>query len=457
MWWLVASALAQDTWILENARIVDALGERTGTIVLEGDRIASVGETPAEPVPGARVLDLQGATVIPGLVDAHVHLSLTPSGAFLNLSEEEDHALWRRHLAAYVAAGVTTVLDTGSVLADAETLVEMAAEGPAPDIHMLGPLVSPPGGYVNVVLPQFEPAATAADVARQIDGFSHLDPFGVKVTLERGMLQKIWPIYSDEVREALVAESARRPIPLYAHAISPEEYGLGLEMDVAGFVHPPQKLTKKLLEALKEADKPIVTTLSVFDSLLIAPEPERLDDPTLVLLVPEIERDAAADPEIIHRYSIAVASNVMPKMPGFVKNFAAGMFQKSGPLQGRLDKIAEVVRTLDEEGVMVVMGSDSGNWPVFPFEFHGFTSIREVEVLGEAGISNARALEISTLNGAKFLGMEDEIGTIEAGKRADLIVLDGDPLQDLRALRTPQWVFRAGEGRTPEDWMVPGG
>ena len=131
------------------------------------------------------------------------------------------------------------------------------------------------------------------------------------------------------------------------------------------------------------------------------------------------------------------------------------MFQKAGPLAARRDKVAEVVRTLDAAGVTVVMGSDSGNWPVFPFEFHGFTSVREVEVLGEAGIPPARVLEIATLNGAELLGLEEEIGTIEAGKRADLVILDGDPLADLSVLRRPRMVFRAGEGRTPEGWMSP--
>jgi imidazolonepropionase-like amidohydrolase len=269
------------------------------------------------------------------------------------------------------------------------------------------------------------------------------------------MVNRIWPLYSDEVRDVLVEESEQRDLPLLAHAISPQEVALALDMGVAAFVHPPQALPKKLLVQLQAAQTPVVSTLSVFDSLLIAPEPERLDDPTVRLLVPEIEREAAADPDILDRYARAVADSVLPRMPGFVKRFAAGMFQKAGPLAARRDKVAEVVRTLDASGVTVVMGSDSGNWPVFPFEFHGFTSVREVELLGEAGIPPARVLEIATLNGARLLGREKEIGTIEAGKRADLILLDGDPLEDLSVLRTPRMVFRAGEGRTPQAWMGP--
>ena len=448
MWWWFAAALAQETWVLENARVLDARGERTGTVVISGDRIVSVGELPASIDPEARHLDLEGATVIPGLVDCHVHLSLTPSGAFLDLSREEELTLWRHHLAAYVAAGVTTVLDTGSVLEDAEVLTAMAREGPAPEVHLLGPLISPPGGYVHAVLPRFEPASTAEDVRRQIDAFAPLDPFGVKITLEQGMVNKIWPLYNDEVRESLRLESSARDLPLLAH-----EYTLALDMEVAAFVHPPQALPKKLLARLKTAETPVVSTLSVFDSLLIAPEQERLDDPTLQLLVPEREREAAADPDILDQYALTVANKVLPKMPGFVKRFAAGMFQKAGPLTARRDKIAEVVRTLDAEGVTVVMGSDSGNWPVFPFEFHGFTSVREVEVLGEAGIPPEQVLKIATWNGAVLLGLEDEIGSIEPGKRADLVILDGDPLTDLSVLRRPRLVFRAGVGRSPEAWM----
>lgn len=442
-----------DGWLLTDARVVDANGVReVEAILLRGDRIEHVGDMP-EQTEGLAVLDLDGASVVPGLVDAHVHLSMTPSGAFLEPSPDEQEQLWRHHLAAYIACGVTTVLDTGIAAAAATRMNEIAAEGPAPDIHYLGPILAPAGGYPAVVIPELPAVATAEDVERFMTEFEPLEPIGVKITVERGMVTPVWPLYSDEVREALRAGSDARGWPLYAHAISNREYRTALDIGVAGFVHPPQAPNAALIETLVERDLPVVTTASIIDVLLAVAQPERLDDPLVQLTVPAIELEAAADPAIHAAYSHAVSRNVFPKMPGFMQNYAASIFRKERPLLARTAKQQASIRALHEAGVTLVVGSDSGNWPVFPFEFHGSTTLRELEVLQEGGIPPLEVLRAATVNGARLLGIEDEIGTIDAGKRADLIVVDGDPAADLSVLRDAQWISRAGEIDTPAGWM----
>ena len=101
----------------------------------------------------------------------------------------------------------------------------------------------------------------------------------------------------------------------------------------------------------------------------------------------------------------------------------------------------------------IVAGSDSGNWPIVPYQFHGPTSVREIELLGAAGFTPAEALAAATRVPATMLGLEPEIGTIQVGKHADMIIMRGDPLQDLRALRTLEWVVKDGVARTPAQWM----
>lgn len=89
-----------------------------------------------------------------------------------------------------------------------------------------------------------------------------------------------------------------------------------------------------------------------------------------------------------------------------------------------------------------------------PNLFHGPTAIREMELMVEAGMTPEEVLRSSTVTPARMMGIEHLVGTLEVGKRADLIVVRGNPLEDIAALREIEWVMRNGEIRTPREWMV---
>lgn len=113
------------------------------------------------------------------------------------------------------------------------------------------------------------------------------------------------------------------------------------------------------------------------------------------------------------------------------------------------------IRYLKQAGVPLVVGSDSGNWPLFPVFFHGPTTWRELRLLAEAGLEPMEILRAATVNPAQMLGIADQVGTVEVGKVADLIVLKEDPLIDLaKAMHSLQHTIRAGVARTPEAWMA---
>src|SRR5437773_6774648 len=105
-------------------------------------------------------------------------------------------------------------------------------------------------------------------------------------------------------------------------------------------------------------------------------------------------------------------------------------------------------------GIPIVAGSDSGNWPIDPYHFHGPTLLREIELLGHAGLPAGDALAAATRIPARMLALENEIGTVEVGKRADLVVLRKDPLRDLRNLRTIRWTIKDGVAKAPADWLA---
>ena len=88
-----------------------------------------------------------------------------------------------------------------------------------------------------------------------------------------------------------------------------------------------------------------------------------------------------------------------------------------------------------------------------PQMFHGPTSLREIELLGLAGLSPMEAIQAATSVPATMLGLSDDIGTVEVGKQADLLIVRDDPLGDLRALRTIQWTVKGGVAKSPKEWL----
>jgi imidazolonepropionase-like amidohydrolase len=111
------------------------------------------------------------------------------------------------------------------------------------------------------------------------------------------------------------------------------------------------------------------------------------------------------------------------------------------------------VKALRDAGVPLVMGSDSGNWPIMPFEFHGPTSIRELELMVEAGLTPEEALRSATTTAAAMLGRAD-LGKVAPGSVGDLVLVRGDPLADVSVLREPAWVVVGGVADTPAGWMA---
>ena len=101
------------------------------------------------------------------------------------------------------------------------------------------------------------------------------------------------------------------------------------------------------------------------------------------------------------------------------------------------------------------LGTDAPSpWPDAIFHFHGPQTLREIELLGEAGIPPMDAIQAATRVPAEMLGLGAEVGTVAVGKRADLVVVAGDPLAGLGALRSIRWSVRDGVAHTPEEWMA---
>lgn len=340
--------ISADT-VIRDARGIDGTGaapQESTSIWVKDGYIKEIG-TELQVTDATRVFDARGMTIIPGLIDSHVHLFSLPGATFRNDSEAEGREQRRIHLRAYLANGVTSVLDTGISFEHlAEIRGSLASGVPGPRVYALGPPLSAPGGYADDRPESYAfnfNARNADAVDVMIDQLVSADTIGVKVKIEYGFGPfKVWPIHSPEVREAIVnaaAEFARISFPQW---------------------------------------------------------------------VPEI-----------------------------LSTWLAGVLQSSPTAMPMLNAVGQI----HAAGIPIVMGSDSGNWEVIPFEFHGPTSVREVELLNLAGMTKMEAIVASTSVPAQMLGLEGEIGSITVGARADLVILPDNPLTDLTVLTRPSWVM----------------
>jgi hypothetical protein len=229
-------------------------------------------------------------------------------------------------------------------------------------------------------------------------------------------------------------------------------------MGVHNFVHSGfmfKQPAPDFLDKMKKQGTYLTTTLScTFDQMLVNFELERLDDEFLKLAVPEALLSTARNLEAWEKYYRAFLRISSPKwMPPFLIKTFVKMMNIEKMIRSCLANASDAVATMHKAGIPIVVGSDASSWPVFLNFFHGPSTIREIELLGGAGIPSMDAISSATRIPSEMMGLDNTIGTVEVGKRADLIVLRDDPLENLSALKSLLWTIRDGEARTPGQWM----
>ncbi len=442
--------------LIRGGRVIDGTGAppRPHTdILVRNGRIAAVGE--ALSAPGVPVVDATGATVLPGLIDAHVHLAVVPGSEQRDDPPDVLRQLRLQHLRAYLACGVTTVLDTASPVDIVHELRDALARGSAgPRFLVLGPGLTAPDGYMAGV---FAGVASAEEVERQVAVIERLAPVGIKVFMERGFGPRaVWPIHPPAVREAIAAAARARGLAIYVHARGEEDKLLALDMGARAIVHAgfdTAAPSAGFVHRMAASRAYLMTTFRLMDAQRMRFHPARLDDPLLHRTVPARELATAKDPEAGRRLAREQIGMAAPWLPVFLRAPVASLLLTDAELASRLRKSQAAVRSLATAGVPIVVGSDSGNWPIDPYQFHGPSTLREIELLGEAGFTPLDVIAAATRVPAEMLGLAHELGTVEVGKRADLVIVRKDPLRSLRALRTIRWTVRDGVARTPSRWL----
>ncbi len=383
------SSVADGAFALLGARLIDGNGGspiEDATIVVRDGIIAAAGPSTEVQLPaGVRGIDATGKTVIPGLWDMHGHVSQIE---------------WAP---AYLAAGVTTVRDVGGEARFLTAFRDLIQEG-----RGIGPRLLLAGlvdgqdslGFGAVT-------ASTADEARAV-----VDRYA-----EVGFVQiKVYGQVRADVLRALKRRADERGMTMTGHVPADMTTEEAMEAGMSGVTHlhyalagaPPGDPTGAV-EALRRHGL-VVSPAVVWSELLGR----------------SIETPIARFEPGIERISGALALNYE----------SAGSDRDSSAVQIGRAEILSLVRRLHEAGVTIVAGTDAG--------VPGFSLLRELELYVEAGLSPMEAIRSATLVPARVLGMDGEVGTVEAGKRADLLVLDADPLGDISAIRRGAWVVAAG-------------
>jgi imidazolonepropionase-like amidohydrolase len=433
MWWLTQSIVtppAAPPVIIQNVTLIDGTGRAAQPqtdLVLADGRVARIGRGLEAPV-GARFLDGSGRFAVPGLIDCHVHLD-TPM--VFQLTDAERARILDHNALAFLYNGVTTVLNLSS---DAEWIAKKRddqAEGRilAPRIYQTGRSFTPDGGWGSRhggALKTAEDARTRARaVAPGVDGFKiiiedGLDHSGTYTEMPDAMLQAI----ADEARAAR--------LPMYVHAINLHEYRRALAIRPRAIVHgleDPLPEGDSLLAELVGSGVYVVPTISLFEAFTsFEDHPERFGDPVLRASVPDflLRNLRRTDYRAVEKKRFIEVA----RMDAYAWARRAVPVFKTNTGKMRL------------AGVKLAVGTDAGG-PV-GYNFQGYNTAREVELLVEVGLSPMEALVAATRTGAEVIGVASEVGTIEPGKRADLLLLSANPLNDIRNLRRIETLVQAG-------------
>lgn len=378
-------------------------------VIVAGSRIRAIGNRANTPIPaGVQKIDGRGKFLVPGLIDLHVHLG-TRAGAKYDTADYTRERI-ERNLNAYLYFGVTSVRSMGIDRQAGFDVRKAEREGKLQTARLFtaGRGFTAPGGHPSQEVGDVVVQTNSPEEARkQVDTLAAQQVDAIKIWVDD--LGHKAPKVKPAVMDAILDQARKYNIPVTAHIYSLADTEYLVRAGAAGFLH--------MIQDTEDIDPAFIARLRdlriVFAPTLVRQEldwlytehPNLLDDPDLARSV---------DADVIAAAKQA-ARDAHP-MPAERADFERAMHN---------------TRKLAAGGVLIGVGSDGGSGLDFP----GLTTHRELELLAAAGLSPMDVIVAATRNGALALRKSDELGTIESGRRADLMLVSANPLEDVGNLR----------------------
>ncbi len=417
----LVAAPARAAWTIEHVTVIDGTGAAARpdmTVVVDGARIARVVPTAIAGPTAGKVIDGRGKYLIPGMMDVHIHLAgwkgKNPDGTPI-----VDHAVAEAALASYIYDGFTTVLDVGNQPENSlyERGLERAGKIQSPRIFATGNLITYPGSHGDAMairISDFEKDKALLDkhIAEQQPDILKLtydeEGWGARpmITLmPEPLLHQIIQYYNEHgIRTTVHVSNERRSIEaIYA----------GTDTLAHPVIQGPVSDSFVRLMAAKKV--PFATTLTIGENYSrLVEHPEFLDTP-----------------DYVTSFSAADREEMKTRLRETWKTRTWTWWMKlMTPI------CEENIRKVVAAGGVAALGTDQSSGPA---------AHREMELLVQAGLTPTQVINIATHNGAVFLGKADDMGSVEEGKLADLVLLTADPLKDIDNTRAIALVMKNGQ------------
>lgn len=430
--------------LIHDARLF--LGDGTvidqGSVLIRDGKIVEIykGAAPDAKSLRADPIEAAGKTLLPGLIDVHVHLGASGLPVSDPQAYQNPDATFDRELAAYLFSGVTAVKSTGDqldmVLKHRATIA--SGERLGAELFAVGPLFTTPGGHGTEYarsMPESVRASfneqfirlpkSAQEARAQVDDLKQRGVDGIKAVLEGGGGGTTFNRMDPALLRAIADAAHAAKLPIVSHTGNAQDVADALAAGVDGIEHGSlrDRISEAVFTRMKAAGVTFDPTLSVLEAL-----GAYVDGRTDLL-------DRSLVQQVVPRALLAQVKDGLNTPGTLAARKAIGAYSL------RLDLAEQNLAAAYKAGVMLVAGTDAGN----PMVVHGPGVHRELQLWVQAGIPPAAALQGATYNAARLLRADQRIGLIRKGYEASLLLVDGNPLQDISATERISTVFFKGE------------
>ncbi|HEX8818010.1 MAG TPA: amidohydrolase family protein [Terriglobales bacterium] len=432
-----------ESYLIRDARIFVGDGRviDNGAVLIQHGKIAAVysGAGPDPKLVKADVIEAAGKTILPGLIDVHVHLA-APGGILRDMSKYNADEAMLRNLAAYLYSGVTSVRSVGDGLDSSLKVRGLVNSGEklGAEFFACGPMFTTEGGHGTEYFKDFPPSLRAnlekqylrlpktdAEARQQVDDLKSAGVNCIKAILESGAGTRVFNRLDTSILAAIAAEAHADNLPLAVHTGDARDVADALAVHANSIEHGSfrEEISDALFEQMSREGTFYDPTLSVGEAFReFAAGKGDLLKRSLVQQV--------APPELLRDTAEALISKDAEPIRAAIAGYPIDMQIAASNLNRAL-----------RHGVALVTGTDAGNFLVI----HGPTVQHELELWVRAGIPPAVALQAATANAAHCLKAADRLGLIAEGHDADLLIVDGNPLDDISVTERISLVVFKGE------------